>query len=142
MVGMPAPLSIDLRERILQAYDAKAGNQHVIAARFKVSRKCVCDLLRLRRQTGSVAPRPHGGGRTAAYEGDALEQLRELIRQQPDATLEELRERTGVDCSLVAVHNALKRLTFRYKKSRSTPASNSGPTSSSSDSPGGKKPSR
>jgi len=133
---------MDLRERILQAYDAKAGNQHVIAARFNVSRKCLCDLLRLRRLTGSVAPRPHGGGRTAAYEGETLEQLRELIRQQPDATLEELRERTGVDCSLQAVHNAVGRLEFRYKKSRSTPASRSGPMSSSSGSPGGKRPSR
>jgi len=133
---------MDLRERILQAYDAKAGNQHAIAARFNVSRKCLCDLLRLRRQTGSVAPRPHGGGRKPAYEGQALEQLRELIRQQPDATLEELRERTGVDCSLQAVHNAVARLEFRYKKSRSTPASSNGPTSSSSGSPGGKKPSR
>jgi len=133
---------MDLRERILQAYDAGLGTQHTIAAMFNVSRKCLCDLLRLRRQTGSFAPKPHGGGRTAAYEGDALEQLRELIRQQPDITLEELREQTGVDCSLVAVHNALKRLDLRYKKSRSTPVSKSDLTSSSSGSPGGKKRSR
>ena len=47
-----------------------------------------------------------------------MEQLRALVRQQPDATLEELRERTKVACSLVAVHNALKRLDPGYKKSR------------------------
>jgi transposase len=74
--------------------------------------------LRRRRETGSIAPKPHGGGHPAAYAGAKLEQLRELVRQQPDATLEELRERTKVACSLVAVHNALKRLDWRYKKSR------------------------
>lgn len=133
---MPAPLSIDLRERMLQAYDAKLGSQSQIAQMFHVSRKCLCDLLRLRRLTGSAAPRPHGGGRTAAYEGETLERLRELVHQQPDATLEELREITGVDCSLTAVFNALERLDLRFKKSRSTPASKTGPTSSSSARPG------
>jgi transposase len=114
--GMPAPLSIDLRERMIQAYDAKLGSQSKIAKMFHVSRKCLCDLLRLRRQTGSLAPKPHGGGRTAAYEGKVLEHLRELVGRQPDATLEELRERTGVACSLTAVHNALVRLEFHFKK--------------------------
>jgi transposase len=121
---------------MLQAYDAKLGSQSRIAKMFHVSRKCLCDLLRLRRLTGSVAPRPHGGGRTAAYEGETLEQLRELVRQQPDATLEELREMTGVDCSVTAVHNALERLDLRFKKSRSTPASKTGPTLLSSARPG------
>ena len=114
--GMPAPLTIDLRERMLQAYDAKLGSQSKIAKMFNVSRKCLCDLLRLRRQTGSLAPRPHGGGRKAAYEGRTLERLRELVDQQPDATLEELRERTGVACSLTAVYNALLKLDLRFKK--------------------------
>jgi len=117
---------------MLQAYDAKLGSQSKIAKMFNVSRKCLCDLLRLRRQTGSLAPRPHGGGRKAAYEGRTLERLRELVDQQPDATLEELRERTGVACSLTAVYNALLKLDLRFKKSRSTPVSKIGPTSSSS----------
>jgi transposase len=87
---------------MLQAYDAKLGSQSKIAKMFNVSRKCLCDLLRLRRQRGSLAPKPHGGGRKAAYEGKTLEHLRELIRRRPDATLEALRERTGVLCSLTA----------------------------------------
>ena len=120
---------MDLRERMLQAYDAQLGNQDQIAKMFGVSRKCLCDLLRLRRQSGSLTPKPHGGGRKAAYTGRALERLRELVEQQPDATLEELRERTRVACSLVAVHNALVRLDLRFKKSRSTPASKIAPMS-------------
>jgi len=124
---------------MLQAYDAKLGSQGKIAKMFNVSRKCLCDLLRLRRQTGSLAPKPHGGGRKAAYEGRALQHLRELIEQQPDATLEELRERTGVQCSLTAVHNAVVRLDLRFKKSHSTPANKTATTSSSNVRPGERK---
>jgi len=117
---------------MLQAYDAKLGSQSKIAKMFRVSRKCLCDLLKLRRQTGSLAPKLHGGGRQAAYEGKTLERLRELVEQQPDATLEELRERTGVMCSLTAVHNAVVRLDLRFKKSRCTPANKTAPMLSSS----------
>jgi hypothetical protein len=31
---MPAPLSVDLRQRILAAYDAKEGSQRQLAERF------------------------------------------------------------------------------------------------------------
>jgi len=120
---MPAPLSIDVRNRMLKAYDAGQGTQEEIAQMFGVTRQCLAALLRRRQQTGSIAPKPHGGGHPAAYQGQQLEQLRRLVQGQPDATLEELRERTGVRCSVVAVHNALMRLNLRFKKRRSTRAS-------------------
>lgn len=125
---MPAPLAIDLRRRIVRACDAKRGTQAQIADMFGITRQCLSNLLKRRRETGSVAPKPHGGGHPAAYAGAKLERLRELVRQQPDATLEELRERTKVACSLVAVHNALKRLDLRYKKSRCGPLNRIGRT--------------
>lgn len=107
-----------MRRRIVEAYDSGKGTQEEIAGIFGITRNCVTKLLRLRRETGSIAPKPHGGGHPAAYSGEKLERLRELVKQQPDATLAELRERTGVACSLVAVFNALNRLDLRYKKSR------------------------
>jgi transposase len=118
---------MDVRERMLAAYDAKRGTLTEVAQMFGVTRQCIWLLLRQRETTGSIAPR-HGGGRVAAYAGETLERLRQEVVRQPDATLEELRERTGVACSLVAVHNALVRLDLRFKKSRSTPPSKSGPT--------------
>ena len=113
---------MDVRERMLAAYDAKLGTLTEVAKMFGVTRQCIWMLLRQRKATGSIAPR-HGGGRTAAYTGATLEQLRQEVRRQSDATLEELRERTGVACSLTAVYNALVRLDLRFKKNRSTPAS-------------------
>jgi len=112
---------------MLAAHDAKLGTQEEVARMFGVGRQCLSELLRQRRQAGSIAPH-HGGGRKAAFAGKKLEQLRRLVRQQPDATLAELRERAGVDCSLVAVHNALERLDLRFKKSRSMPANKTAPT--------------
>jgi transposase len=109
---------MEVRRRIVEACDAKKGKHAEIASMFGITRQCLSNLLRRRRETGSIAPKPHGGGRTAAYTGAKLERLRELVKQQPDVTLAELRERTAVACSLVAVHNALKRLDLRYKKSR------------------------
>ena len=120
---MPAPLEIDLRRRIVRACDAKEGTQAQIARMFGITPQCLSKLLKRRRETGSVAPAPHGGGHPPAYAGAKLEQLRELVKEQPDATLEELRERTKVACGLTAVHNALKRLNPRYKKSHCEPAS-------------------
>jgi len=125
---MPAPLPLEVRKRMIKAYDEGLGTQEAVARVFGVTRKCLSALLRRRRQTGSVAPSPHGGGQSAVYVGARLAELRRLVRQQPDATLEELREQTGVGCSVVTVHNTLKRLGLRLKKRRFTPASKTGRT--------------
>jgi len=50
------------------------------------------------------------------------------LQQRPDATLEELRQATGKDCSIMAVHRATRRLEWRYKKSRYERASKTDPT--------------
>ncbi len=43
---MPAPLSVDLRQRIIAAYEAKEGSQRQLAERFKVSLSFIRDLSR------------------------------------------------------------------------------------------------
>jgi len=113
---------------MLTAYDAKWGTQAEIARRFGVSRKCLLDLRRRRRLTGSIGPKAHGGGHPAAFAGTKLERLRQLVREDPGITLEELRQRTGVHCSLAAVHHALVRLDLRLKKRRSMRPNKPGPT--------------
>ena len=125
---MSTILSCDLRQRIVAAYSRGEGTQAEIAQRFAVCTKTVNRLVCLHHRTGRVAPKPHGGGHPAAFAGAKLDELRKLVEQHPDATLYELRETTGVSCSLVAVHNTLKRLKLPLKKSRSTPPSKTAPT--------------
>ena len=43
---MPARLSVDLRQRIITAYEAKEGSQRQLAERFQVSLSFIRDLSR------------------------------------------------------------------------------------------------
>ena len=110
------PYSQDLRQRIIDT--AKHGGATVkqIAERFLVSVSFVTRLLQLHRATGSVEPKPHGGGHPAVLTPEDLRRLRELIRDQPDATLEECRQHLGSSCSLATISRALSRLGLPRKK--------------------------
>jgi transposase len=110
------PYSKDLRTRIINAIDQHEGSVRQVARRFQVSTSFIVRLLQRRRETGAIEPKPHGGGRLPALDPDELEQLRELVNQQPDATLEELRQRLNVDCSLTAICRALQKLGITRKK--------------------------
>ncbi|MFM2315160.1 MAG: hypothetical protein RLZZ04_4436 [Cyanobacteriota bacterium] len=59
---MPAPLSLDLRQRVFLAYQTKEGSQRQLAKRFKVSLSFIRDLVRRYRETDSIEPKPHGVG--------------------------------------------------------------------------------
>jgi transposase len=87
-----------------------------IARRFLVSVSFVTRLVRTHRTTGALEPKPHGGGHPAALGPEDLERLREVIRQQPDATLEECRQRLGASCSTMAISRALSKLGLPRKK--------------------------
>ena len=111
--------SMDLRERVVAACDARTGTIEEVAARFSVSSSWVKKLLRLRQKSGDFSPKPHGGGRVAVFIGERLAQLKNLVEEEPDATLEELLERSHVNASIMAVHRALERMGCRRKKSPS-----------------------
>ncbi len=110
--------SMDLRERVVAACDARDGTREQIAARFSVSVSWIRDLLKRRRETGSIAPRPRGGGRAPAFDKATGERLRRAVRDHNDATLVELAEAAGVSCCPSAVDRALTRMGITRKKSR------------------------
>jgi transposase len=110
------PYSQDLRQRIVDTVLRRGGTIGQIAERFLVSVSFVTRLLQLYRSTGSVEPRPHGGGNPAVLTPQDLERLGALIRQQPDATLEECRAHLGASCSLMTISRALSRLGLPRKK--------------------------
>ena len=110
------PTYIEIRERIIEAYEEGNHTQRELAALFGVSERTVGRLWRQWREQGDVRPDKIGGYRPPAIQGNALKRLKQAVRERPDATLAELREACGVDCSLVTVHNTLKRLGYRRKK--------------------------
>lgn len=115
------------RQRAIAAYEAGQGNQAQIAKMYRVNISTFQRWLQRYRQTGQTAPFPRGH-RRAVYEADDLQVLDELIKQHPDATLEELLAATGKSCSIMAVHRAVVRLDYRFKKSRYERVSKTGPT--------------
>jgi len=110
------PYSPDLRERIIVAVERRQGTLHQIANLFLVSLSCVVRLLRRHRTTGSFLPQPHAGGPQLLLDADACQRLLALVREQPDATLAELRVRLGVSCSLSTICRTLQRHGISRKK--------------------------
>ena len=121
--GMAA-YSIDVRHKILQAYERRLGSPRALAHLFGVSLAFVEQVLRQHRTTGSIAPKPHTGGRRALLEEAIHLLLRQLVRDDPDLTLHELCTRiaaeTGVRVSVPTMCRILQRLGLPRKKSRST----------------------
>ena len=115
--------SLDLRQRVVAACDRGEETRELVARRFCVRIAWVYKLLRRRRETGTIAPKPHGGGQPPAFDSDAAERLRQAVAGCPDATLEELREAAGVGCGISAVHRALQQLDLPRKESRIRPPS-------------------
>lgn len=107
--------SLDLRERVLADLDAGAS-QAETARKYRVSTRWLYKLRRQRELTGDVLPRRGRSGPPRALAGSE-EELVNVVRQSPDATLAELRERLATKVSTVTVWRALKRLGLTLKKS-------------------------
>jgi transposase len=109
-------ISIDLRMRIVAAVEAGERSLRELAEFFSVDLSTIVRLLQRFRRTGSVQPKAHGGGARAKLDADAVARLLEAVRQQPDATLAELRSRVGVVCSIMTIFRALRRQHITRKK--------------------------
>ena len=126
---MKKAISLDLRERIVLAYEGKEGTREEVAKRFKVSLGMVKKLLAQRSRTGDLRPRYRYCGRKARLEPEHGERMRKLVGQEPDVTLEEIKQRLGLDCTVGAIHWVLARMGLTYKKRRFMRPNKTGRTS-------------
>ena len=122
-------LSLDLRERILTAYDNEQGSREEIGRRFRVSTGMVKKLLQQRRHKGDIGPRHHRSGRKPMLLEEHRKLLDQLVNQKPDITLAEMRDALKLGCSLPAIHYVLIDMGLTYKKRLSGPANKTGLTS-------------
>src|ERR1700680_4844410 len=102
-----APYSMDLRERVVRAWDA-SGDAEEVAATFSVSRAWVHRVVQRRRETGSIAPRKQMKFRSRRLAGQE-DRLQALILAQPDATLAELREALPTTAALSTLWREIDR---------------------------------
>lgn len=114
------PYHTDLRKRIVEAYQKAEGSVREVALRFKVTPKTVQNYLNLVRDTGSVEPRPHGGGPAPKLDEAGVRELRAAVEEKSDRTLDELANeldrRRHVRIGRSTVWRLLERLGLTRKK--------------------------
>lgn len=119
-----ASISLDLRERILQALADDSSSLRV-AERFSVSASFVRKLRLQVKRTGDPSP-GKAPGKERLVQGSSEKRLRELIAKYPDATLVELAkllERSArIAVSETTMWRSLRRLGLTRKKRVSAPA--------------------
>ena len=117
---MTAPLSADLRQRLVRAVEA-GSSARAAAHRFAVSATAAATLMRRVRATGSIAPAQIGGYRRPLLEPYA-DWLRALVSDRKGITLREIQAalaaRGVVVKALSTVAEMLHRLDLSHKKSR------------------------
>ena len=117
---MPAPLSLDLRELLVEAVETGSSIRQA-ARRFSVSPSAAIKLMDRFEATGSVEPEPSGGHRPLLLEPRAGT-LTSMVESDPDIPLAEihaeLERRFDVTAGLSTIHRMLRRLGLRLKKSR------------------------
>ncbi len=131
--------SLDLRQKIVDAYTVGNISQRKLAKNFGVSLAFVQKLLKRHRELGKIAPKVRTEQTPTKLNCSELEVLRQLVEAQPDATLEELRtqlhHQTSILISVATVDRMVRlRLNLRFKKKVSTPPKKAVMKSNSPDS--------
>ena len=110
-----AAYSLDLRKRVLRAWDGGPDAESV-AAKYDVSRAWVHRLVQRRRETGSIAPRKQTKFRARALSDQQEQRLAALITARPDATLRELRDALPTMAALSTLWRVIDRLGVTVKE--------------------------
>lgn len=111
---------LDLRHRVVQAYEQGGGSISEIADRFSVCPAFVKKMLRQWRTTGDLAPRAHGGGKPQSLTERQRQLLKRKVREQNDISLAELQsflgQKESVRVHASTISRALSRLGLPLKK--------------------------
>ncbi|AFY71898.1 transposase (plasmid) [Thalassoporum mexicanum PCC 7367] len=112
--------SLDLRYRIVVAYENGEGSIRELAQRFSVSKNSVHKLLQLYRDKGTIRPTPYRAGVKPKFSPPHLVMLAELVADHPEATLvdlcQQMHQRTGIEVSVSTMCRILQKQKLDRKK--------------------------
>lgn len=119
------PYSLDLRQKIVDAYNKGGISQRKIAKNFGVALSFVSKLLVQHRRLGTIGPKIRTEQTPIKLSSAQLVILGQLVEEQPDATLSELKERlrekTDVSIGSSTIDRMLRlHLGLTFKKKAST----------------------
>jgi transposase len=114
--------SLDLRERVVSAYEDGIETIRELAEQFLVSESFIKRMLAKKRGTGDLSPRPHGGGQSRRLSDKQRQWLLKTVLATPDITLSELQRRLlaekNVAASVPTLSRELRAMNLRRKKNR------------------------
>jgi transposase len=114
--------SLDIRQRVVEAYENGVETIIEVAERFEVSDSFIKKLLRRKRTTGEIAPVGHRGGQPRRLSDKHRKWLLKTVLAEPDITLGELQERLlgekNLSASVPTLCREVRALNLRRKKSR------------------------
>ncbi len=103
--------SVDLRERVVAAFDRAGMTDQEAAALFKIGEATVRRWKRLKRETGALVRRHGGGGNPPRVAADQYEIVRAIVEEKPDLTDQEVawefHRRTGRGVSRSSMNRVL-----------------------------------
>lgn len=118
---MPKFHPIELRERVV-AHVEDGHTHRATAVHFKVSIKFVNDMVKLKRETGSLARKPQPGLKGRGKLEPYKDWLRTRVNEQSDITLDqlarELKEEFGLDVHRWSICRVLHQMKLSHKKRR------------------------
>jgi transposase len=113
--------SLDLRQKVVEVYQAGGVSQRQLAKQFHVSLFFVRKMLRLKRLGSNLAPRERRGWQKSLISPAIRHFVEQNLNEQNDLTLLELSERVesqfGVKVSRATLCRVVKRADLRHKKS-------------------------
>lgn len=117
---MPKPLPLELRRRVVDAYNNGEGTYQELSARFCISSKSVYRWAALDQHSGDVSPKPHAGGRALKIPDAHFPMLEDLVAEKQDKTVQELSEawkaKGNNKVSRATLGRALLRAGLSFKK--------------------------
>lgn len=105
----------EARELLVAGYE-KSHDAETIAEAYSVSVRTVYRLVEQKRETGSVALRTSQRGRKPILTAEDKENIRCCIDENPDITIEEIREKLNLPASYSTVERAIEAMGYTRKK--------------------------
>jgi transposase len=108
------PIDKQTKLLALKAY-ASGKKAKDVASFFQVDIRTIFRWSAINKAGGELCKKRNGRP-PSRFNSEDKQKLSELVEQQPDITLEELKEAFGNHCHISTISRALSRLGYRYKK--------------------------
>ncbi len=112
--------SVDLRERVVRAFEVGEMTDHEVAALFGIGEATVHRWKRRHRETGILDPLPHKSGNPPRVTPEQWQLVQQIVKEESDLTIPEVAEefwrRSGTKVSCSAMGRTLRQLGLTRKK--------------------------